>query len=269
MTRPDRTSGEAMPLYYRIFMVLQREIADGAYPADTPLPGEQALAQRFEVSRVTIRHAMAMLETEGLILRRRGKGTFAVSGPRARAPLNSFDGLNRNIAEFEAGTSVRLLQAGPAPLPRWAASHAGGRAQAALRILRVRADATGPFSCSACYLTARAAALVDPARLGNRTVLATLEDAGLAAARVEQRLTAVAADPAIAGHLGIAAGAPLIEMRRAMFDAAGAAFEFLEVHYRPDRFEYSVNLTREEGGTGAPRWVSRQAGNGGDDPATS
>lgn len=256
-----------MPLYFKIFMVLQREIRSGAYPPDLPLPGEQSLAQRFDVSRVTIRHTMSMLAEEGLIARLRGKGTFALPQGAERPLLNSFDGLNRNIAEFEAATRVSLLHSGPAPLPRWAGTAAGVGEAEMLRIVRIRADAEGPFSWSACYLTARAAALIDPARLGDRTVIATLEDAGLAASHVEQRLTAVAADPEIAGHLEIAAGAPLIQMRRSMFDPAGEAFEFLEVHYRPDRFEYSVNLTREVASAGPPRWVSKQLG--GNDPGKS
>lgn len=240
---------DVVPLYFNIFMVLQREIRGGLYPAQQPLPGEAALARRFDVSRVTIRHALSLLEAEGMIIRKRGKGTFATP-PRPGAPgPGSFDGLSQNIAEFEAETRVDLLETGPARLPDWAGAE--GPAQ---RIVRIRRDTRGPFSHSVCHITPEAAARVDLAALGNRTVIALLEAAGLRAVEVRQRLTAIAAGPEIARHLDTATGAPLIRLRRSMLDETGAAFEFLEVLYRPDRFEYSVDLTREGSPAGATRW---------------
>jgi GntR family transcriptional regulator, transcriptional repressor for pyruvate dehydrogenase complex len=66
-------------------------ILDGTFPAGRPLPGERLLAVRFGVSRGSIRDALRMLETIGLIESRHGQGTFAreLDVSRLVAPLAS------------------------------------------------------------------------------------------------------------------------------------------------------------------------------------
>ena len=76
----------AMPLphYHRIYLVIREQLAEGRYPPSTPLPGELKLAQDFGVSRVTVRAALDRLAEEYLIVRYRGRGTFA-RGPEIGA----------------------------------------------------------------------------------------------------------------------------------------------------------------------------------------
>ena len=55
---------------------LRREIADGAWPAGSKLPSENELAARFDVHRNTVRQAVAALIDDGLVVSKRGSGTF-------------------------------------------------------------------------------------------------------------------------------------------------------------------------------------------------
>jgi GntR family transcriptional repressor for pyruvate dehydrogenase complex len=70
---------------------IRRLILDGAFPADHSLPSERALAQRFGVSRGSIRDAIRVLETIGLLDSRHGQGTFTreLDVTRLVAPLAS------------------------------------------------------------------------------------------------------------------------------------------------------------------------------------
>lgn len=52
-------------------------IKSGDLGADGKLPTERALSERFGVGRRFVRQALDVLETEGLVWRRQGKGTFA------------------------------------------------------------------------------------------------------------------------------------------------------------------------------------------------
>ena len=248
------TSG-ATPLYFRIFMVLEREIRAGQYPSAEPMPSEDAIAQRFGVSRVTVRHAMSLLVERGLVTRQRGKGTFASEQAPVAASTGNFSGLTDNIAEFEQGSRVTVLEVAQAQVPGWAVPLAGQWPEPGGQITRMRSDATGPLSYSVCHLAPQAMPWIDVRQIGNRTILGALEEAGMLAARVEQRLGAACAEGAMADHLGLVAGAPLIRMRRVVFDDWGQAFQCLELFYRADRFEYCVNLAREGQVFGAPRWV--------------
>jgi len=66
-------------------------ILDGTFPAGQPLPGERQLAGRFGVSRGSIRDALRVLETIGLLVTRHGQGTFPqeLDVDRLVAPLAS------------------------------------------------------------------------------------------------------------------------------------------------------------------------------------
>ena len=67
---------EIIPLYSRISSSLRNNILNGRYEPGFKFPSEKKLAKEFNVSRITIREALAHLERESLINRLQGKGTF-------------------------------------------------------------------------------------------------------------------------------------------------------------------------------------------------
>ncbi len=74
--------------YKQIYLLLRQLIEDGTYSAGTRLPSENELVKRLSASRPTIGRAFAQLESEGLIQRRAGSGTFVSS--QAAMPHASF-----------------------------------------------------------------------------------------------------------------------------------------------------------------------------------
>lgn len=72
------------PKYLQVADVLRREIADGVFRDGQTLMTEEELRLRFGVSRQTVRQAIALLEDDGLVDRRRGSGTYVRHGPRRR-----------------------------------------------------------------------------------------------------------------------------------------------------------------------------------------
>src|SRR5262245_35412097 len=69
-------------LHHQIFLVLRDQILSGRFGAAELLPTEDDLTRLFGVSRITVRTALARLESSGLIRRRQGVGTFV----KHRAP---------------------------------------------------------------------------------------------------------------------------------------------------------------------------------------
>lgn len=65
-----------MPKYISIANELRRQINDGEYLANQQLPLEKELCDIFSVSKMTIKKALDILVSEGLIVKRRGRGTF-------------------------------------------------------------------------------------------------------------------------------------------------------------------------------------------------
>ena len=72
-----------IPLYAQLMGIIQRTITSGALKVGDLLPSETELCKEFDVSRNTVRQAIGALEEEGLVVRKRGKGTF-VTDPNAR-----------------------------------------------------------------------------------------------------------------------------------------------------------------------------------------
>ena len=75
--------------YFQLAEVLRQQIKDAAAGGSmVALPYENELAEKHRISRATVRHALDLLEREGLIYRARGKGTF-VARARAKYELTS------------------------------------------------------------------------------------------------------------------------------------------------------------------------------------
>lgn len=72
----DDTSLNGVPKHERLRAYLLKELSGGRLKPGDALPTELALATSAEVSRNTVRHALAELERSGLIRRVRGSGTF-------------------------------------------------------------------------------------------------------------------------------------------------------------------------------------------------
>lgn len=76
------------PLYHQLMQRITADIERGTYPTGSRIPPEHELEQLYQVSRVTVRRALAELTAEGLLERKQGKGTF-VSMPKGSMQLKS------------------------------------------------------------------------------------------------------------------------------------------------------------------------------------
>ena len=72
-----------IPLYSQLVSIIKRNISAGTLATGALLPSEAELCRSFDVSRSTVRQAIGALETEGLVIRKQGRGTF-VAEPKMR-----------------------------------------------------------------------------------------------------------------------------------------------------------------------------------------
>lgn len=89
-----------MAKYEEIADILRKRIKDQVYPPDTLLPNQTDFVDEFEVSRMTIKKAISILVTEGLVYSQRGMGTRVLNHPflqKDMSPVNVYDGLSRQM----------------------------------------------------------------------------------------------------------------------------------------------------------------------------
>ena len=243
-----------LPRHHQVYLVLRERIAAGEFPPEQPLPGELELAKGFGVSRVTMRAALGRLAREHLITRHRGRGTFP--RPTAAAPATAeLSGLLENILCHGLKTTVRVIQLSDLPAPADVAAALQLAPGASVRkAVRVRSYRGAPVSHITTFVPLDVARFSKRA-LSGKPMLQLLEDAGVRIASAEQTISARLSDPGVARLLEVGVGTPLLAVARTVYAEGGRPVQLLRGLYRPDRYEYRMQLTRSGGDT--PRvWVS-------------
>ena len=77
---------DSVPLHYQIENVLRERITGRKYLPHEPFGTESQFIEEFQVSRITVRTALAALVRDGLISRRRGKGTMVTGRVQPHTP---------------------------------------------------------------------------------------------------------------------------------------------------------------------------------------
>lgn len=228
-----------VPLYHQIAQQLVAAIESGRLTKGAFLDNELDLAERWHVSRPTVRRAIQDLVDSGLLVRRRGVGTQVVSD-QVRRPFmltSLFDDLA--ASGRSPITSVEVLRAEPADDD---VADALGIAIGAevVYVERLRSVGTQRLALMRNWLIAEVATGIDAGDLERTGLYALLRDRGVRPHSAAQRLGAVAADATEAVKLGLPVGAPLVTMRRVMSDRSGRIVELGDHRY--DAAHYSVEL---------------------------
>ncbi|TWS95151.1 phosphonate metabolism transcriptional regulator PhnF [Reyranella sp. CPCC 100927] len=105
-----RTKEAPRPRWRQIADTLSAELEAGTWKAGDRLPGEYALADRFEVNRHTLRQAVSYLENEGLLRAEQGRGIF-VPDPPIHYAVTPHTRFSDNIGQAQRRPSRRLLRA--------------------------------------------------------------------------------------------------------------------------------------------------------------
>jgi GntR family transcriptional regulator len=246
-----------LALYHQIYVVLREQLVDGTLSQDQALPSEMALAERYGVSRVTIRATLKKLQSEGLISREKGRGTFArkpklVSRP-APADLRGF---MNNLAEIGRRGTTKILEFAyvvpPPDIARQLELRPDSVVQKAVRLLSHRGV---PFACVTTYLREDIGRTFTRAQLQRGPMLPLLESAGVRLARADQTVTAKLADADTAKLLETHIGAALILMQRTIYDEAYLPIEVNIGLYRPDRYAFQLVMERS-GATPGSGWTA-------------
>jgi GntR family transcriptional regulator len=230
-------------LHHQITAVLKDGITTGRYPADEPLPSEDALCRMFSVSRITVRRAVQSLVEQGLVERRQGRGTFVVRLPNE--PIRaSFSSFAKRVADLSATTKAVVEEFSwvSAPLRVRDALELDTVANV-LRVVRVRKNGKQPIMQISTYLPESVGRKFSREDFTTPSMIALIADAGHVRHRVEFTYGAVLADPIAAIRLQVPVGTALLDIHRRSFDRKGRPFEYQEAIAPPDRYQAYVVMT--------------------------
>lgn len=235
-------AGNAGPLYLRLKALIQSAIQDGNLAANDALPSEREIAAMLEISRVTVRKALAELVDDGVLTQKRGSGTF-VNGnsQRVEQRLSRLTSFTEDMLARGLTPSVKWLQKIVAvPSPEEAMVLGLSTGERVVRLRRLRLANEKPMALEQAVVPARLFAT--PENIGN-SLYAALEAAGVRPMRALQRLSAESLNAEDAATLSVAAGSPALYIERISYLADGRPVEFTKCHYRGDAYDFVVELT--------------------------
>lgn len=242
-------STRSKPQYAIVADDLIRDIANETYPVGSLLPPELELADRFGVSRNTMRTAMRVLVDMGLVSRRAGMGTLVQTReatPNFVQSIGSLDELFPDLGD----TELRVLRSGTvsadAALAQLLACPTGERWHhvEAVRATRRRRGASGsPLSFSRIYVVPalqRAAGLLD--KHAGPAFHAIEKTASQPVTEVVQQSDVAAMPEEAATQLNVAAGSPALRTVRRYALEDSRIVMVTDTYSAPGRRGFTVRL---------------------------
>jgi GntR family transcriptional regulator len=237
----DSAGAEKGTLYRRVAADLREAIAAGDYGSGGKLPAESTLAQRYGVSRGTIRQALGALRADGLVTSRRGTRRVVLGTTRVQSfsELVSFTSWARSVGE-EPGGRVERLERRAAEVRESEQLRLAPGAEIVI-VLRVRTLSGRPVMVERSVYPVWVGELV--ARIPPDAVSHTepLQEQGVVFADADHTIDLVVADADDARLLGCRAGEALLRERRRSTDPVGAPVEWSEDRYLPGTVAFTVH----------------------------
>jgi GntR family transcriptional regulator len=236
-----------IPYYEQLAEILRQEIAERRAQDEVyQLPSENELAEKYGLSRATVRHALDQLEREGLIYRRKGVGSFAPVR-RFEEELTQLVSTTEDMRRRGWPLLTRVLSVQLLPAAAHVACALEIAPEAPVYVLcRLRVVEGVPLSIQTAHLPAALCPKLDENDL-SASLYNLLEGRyGLHLWSGREILRARGATAWEANLLEIREGAPVMYAERITYGADGVPVEYLEAVWRGDRYDFKVNLSRPQ-----------------------
>lgn len=242
----DRSS--FLPFYFQLKQIVLGEIKErGLAPGDR-LPSDNELCSAYEVSRTVVRQALSELETEGVIERVKGRGTFLAPQRTGEHFFQSLTGLFEDVKArgSHLRSDVRRLEVVPADA--MIASELQLELGASVILIeRLRFVDDEPWALVITQIPYAVAPGLLGEDLADQSLYGLLENKYNVRLRHGQRsLSAAIAHEDLARHLRIATGDPLLVLRSLVHGETRPVEAFVAYH-RGDRSRFEVTLERSAG----------------------
>lgn len=231
---------DGVPLYVRVAMSIRSAVARGDYPIGSLLPRFEVLAKHHGVGLNTIRRAIQVLSSEGIVSAARGHGTRIRSSKVQVAPQQLRSSISDPL-ELSPDVSMTLIDIEEVEsLPEVLREHYR-QPQAFLRVHKLHSFQGVPFGLFDIYVDKRYSdQFPEDAILSKKLslLLRQCEDAEIDSSREE--LTIVHSDSETAALLEYPLAAPVAKLRRWHLDAEGTVLYACLALYRGDTFVWDT-----------------------------
>jgi len=238
-----------LPLSHQLLEILRDLILKGNYKAGQPFFTEKEIAEKYGVSRTTVREATSRLVYEGLLRRERGKGMFVIK-PRVHEEGSFLLSYTEEVISrgMRPGSHLVEIQLDNSPLKIRNILQLN-KSDKIIKLKRIRLADGEPMAIQTSYLPYTLCPEIYHGEYNwdTQSLTVALERLGLRIIKATQRVYSKVADGEDAFLLNINQGDPLLALERTCFLEDNTPVEYAIIYNRGDRWDFIMELKRKKG----------------------
>ena len=249
-----------LPVYYQIKQAIKNWIITKEFAPGEKIFSEHELAEKFKVSRLTVRQAISQLIQEGFLVSKRGEGTFVTKNENLINSFNlEFSGFMDDLFYQVQKSQTKSVEIGRMTVPKSIREklELGNGEEEVVQVKRIRFKDDKSFAYTINYLPLEIGLEITEGELYKKPLLRIMEqDLGIQFTEAFQTIEASFADQEISEKLGIPSGSPILFVERIMYTKRGRPIELVQSSYRGDFYKYIVrlkNVKRKKGAVWIPQ----------------
>lgn len=233
-----------IPLYYQLEEHIKELIEKGELQPGDALPAEREYAEKYQISRMTVRQAFTKLVNEGYLHRLQGKGTF-VSERKIEQPLHGLTSFTEDMRArgLEPGSQLvhfEIIPATSAIANQLSIQEYGP----VFEIKRIRIADGVPMALETNYMSANLIKGLTE-QIVNQSLYDYIENQlNLRIDQASQVIESSIASENEASYLHVKKGAPVMLIQRNTFLSDGTPVELVKSVYRADRYKFMIQMKR-------------------------
>ncbi|MDO4912884.1 MAG: GntR family transcriptional regulator [Lactobacillus sp.] len=229
------------PVYIKIHNAIKKDIEKQVYTVGQRIPAERQLAEKFGVSRMTLRQAIKTLEEEGFLERRLGSGTY-VASQKVREKMSgvmSFTEIMRANGQVPSSKLISYRITKPTATEKELLDL--NNDEDILRMERVRYADQVPICFEAVAVPYHLVKHAPKSQVAEHLYKTVLAEDHRKIGKVTEHISAMNASDRLAKELKCHKGEALITRRQVTEFDDGTPFEYTKAQYVSDRFEFTFS----------------------------
>ncbi len=234
-----------IPYYIQLIEALKAKISSGEWKPGDKIPSEPELCIYYGVSRTVVRQALREIELDGLILRKKGKGTFIAEPKINESLVEKLTGFYQDMLERGHHTVTEVLKNEIEPCTAKIAGHLHiAPGTSVFCIERLRFVDGVPIVLVTTYIPVSLCPQLADQDLSSQSLYQILERFGLVIMRAHRSIEAISATEREARLLAVDEYDPLLHLDSISYLEDGTPLEYYHAIHRGDRSRFEVDLVR-------------------------
>ncbi|GKU81881.1 GntR family transcriptional regulator [Niallia sp. NCCP-28] len=231
-----------IPIYFQLEMEI-KELIKGLKPGD-PINSEREFAEKYDISRMTVRQAINNLVNEGVLVRKRGKGTF-VAAPKVEQPLSGLTSFSEDMRSRGMTPQTKILNFQVIPADRNAADKLKIKEGSLVyEVCRLRLADNIPMALETSYLPCELIKNLTT-EIVHASIYEYVENSlQLKISHATQTLESSLSQKNESPLLELKDGSPVLLIERYSYLETDTPFEYVKSIYRGDRYKFIIDMKR-------------------------